>query len=253
MRPMKSQEKIMESIISESIKYNIANIPQSILMTWLVWIILFVLSFIALKGFKFLPGRFQAFCEFCFEYVINLADDVIGPQAPRYYPLLLGVFFFIVISNLIGLIPGLASPTSDPTTTFSLSLIIFVYYTFEGFRFHGLKYFKSFAGPPMPAYLFPIKMLMIIIEVINNFVRPLSMGLRLFINIFSKELLLGILATLIITFFVNHGMEKSLFLMPLALRPIIIILGILVGIIQAIIFLVLSVSYIAGAVNLEEE
>jgi len=244
----------MLQIIPESIHYNIYNIPESLLMSWLVWAVLFIISFVVIKTFKFLPGKTQAFCEFCFEYVTNLADDLIGPQASRYYPLLLGIFFFVVISNLIGFIPGLTSPTSDAATTFSLVAIIFLYYNFDGIRLNGFKYFKHFAGPSMPIYLLPVRLLMVIMELINFITRPFSLGLRLFINIFSKELLLETLAVLLITFFVSHGlMNKSLFVMPLLLRPLIIILGMFIGIIQAIIFLVLSASYIAGAVNAEED
>jgi F-type H+-transporting ATPase subunit a len=182
-----------------------------------------------------------------------MIDDAIGHDAVRYYPLFIGIFLYIFVGNLIGLFPGLISPTSDLNVTVGLSLVVFVYYNFMGFRRQGLGYLKHFFGPPLPWYMFPIRGLMFIIEMIGNFARPFSLALRLFCNIFAKEILLGILAFLMLEFFFGKELiVKGLSLGPLFLRPFILLLGLMVGFIQALIFMVLSVSYVASAVKLEE-
>ncbi|OGS27708.1 MAG: ATP synthase F0 subunit A [Elusimicrobia bacterium RIFOXYB2_FULL_48_7] len=240
------------SIVPESIEYHIANVPTSILMSLLVWAILLVVSLIALKSFKYIPGKIQCILEFCFEYVFNLADESIGPEAHRYYPLFLGIFFYILVSNLMGLVPGFISPTSDPYVTVMLALVVFIYYNFQGFLVKGWGYLGHFFGPKLPWYLFPINMLMFVIEIISNFARPFSLAMRLFCNIFSKEILLGVLALLVLKFFFGDSIiEKGLTLGPLVLRPLILLLGLMIGLIQALIFLVLSISYVAGAVRSE--
>ncbi|MBU0952605.1 MAG: F0F1 ATP synthase subunit A [Elusimicrobia bacterium] len=241
------------SIVPESIEYHIAHVPTSILMSLLVWAILLVLSLVVLKSFKYIPGKIQAALEACFEYIFKLADESIGPEAFRYYPLFLGIFLYVLVSNIIGLIPGLISPTSDPYVTVTLALVVFIYYNFQGFLKKGWGYLGHFFGPKLPWYMFPINILMFIIEMISNFARPFSLAMRLFCNIFSKEILLGVLALLVLKFFFGNGpIEKALTVGPLVLRPLILLLGLMIGIIQALIFLVLTISYVAGAVKSEE-
>jgi F-type H+-transporting ATPase subunit a len=211
-------------------------------------------SLIAVRTFKLVPGRLQNGVEIGLEYVFNLADAVIGPTAYRYYPLFLGLFLFILVSNLLGLIPGLVSPASDLTLTAALAFVVFVYYNFQGFRVHGIGYLRHFTGPDLPLYLLPVRILIAVIELIGTFARPFSMALRLFCNIFSKEMLLGLLAFLLLNFLLGEGaLSKGLAVAPLVLRPLILLLGLLVGFIQALVFLILAISYVGGAVVSEEE
>jgi len=242
------------SIVPESIEYNILNIPPVLLMSWLAWSILIFISVTVRFTLKVIPEKLQSLLELCFEWVFNLADDFIGPEAPRFYPLFIGLFLFILTGNLLGLVPGLISPTSKLNVTISLSLSVFIYYNFQGFRKYGIKYLAHFFGPALPWYLTPVRGLIFMIEIISHFARPFSLALRLFCNIFSKEILLGLLALLMVKFFMGHDIvEKCLSIAPFLLRPIIIILGLIIGFIQALIFMVLSIAYVAGAVKTEEE
>ncbi len=241
------------SIVPEAVEYHIANIPTSLLMTWFVWLILFVISFITIRSNRTIPKPLQNISELLLSFVYQFADNAIGRESYRYYPLFVGIFMFILASNLIGLIPGFMSPTSDPHVTVGLALVSFVYYNIQGFRKHGLKYLRHFFGPPLPWYLSPINVLMFVIEIISNLARPFSLAIRLFCNIFAKEVFLGLLALLIVTFITGPDfLTKSLTIAPLLLRPAIILLGVMVGFIQAMIFLVLSIAYVSGAVQSEE-
>lgn len=242
------------AIVQESIEYNIPHIPTSLLMVWLVWAVLGAVSILIAKRAKPIPtSGIQVVLESALEWIYSVADEIIGPQAPKYYPLFVGLFLSILVSNVIGLIPGLISPTSDPMLTFGLALMVFLYYNYQGIRAKGFGYFKELTGPPLPWYLFPVTVLLTLTEVITMFTKPFSLGLRLFCNIFSKELFLQVLAILAIQFILSPEVIIKLFTAaPVLLRPVIIMLGLVIGFIQALVFMVLSISYIAGAIKAEE-
>jgi F-type H+-transporting ATPase subunit a len=237
----------------ESIVWHFGKIPTSVVFSWVVWTGIIVFSIIVARKATMVPRGGQTIVEMIIEFVCTMADDVIGPKAKPYYPLFIGLFFFILFGNLIGFIPGLLSPTADPNLTFGLALMVFFYFIFLGFKKNGLGYLKQFKPPKLPWYMFPIGLLLSVTEVISFFTRPLSLGLRLFCNIFSKELLLGIIAWLMIEFFLSPGLFNKVFAGGmLVLRPAIMLLGLIVAFIQALVFMVLSMSYIAGAVHMEE-
>lgn len=238
----------------ESIRWHFGQCPTSLVFSWVVWAGIIVVSLIVAKRAKLIPGGIQAVFEMFFEFIRGLADDLIGPRAPQFYPLFFGLFFFIFAGNLMGFVPGLMSPTADPNLTFGLALLVFVYFIFIGFRYHGIGYLRQFKGPKLPWFMFPVSVLISVTEIISFFIRPLSLGLRLFCNIFSKELFLGILAWLMLHFFASPVITDKLFFSPIMLfmRPAIMLLGLIIAFLQALVFMVLSMSYIAGAVRMEE-
>jgi len=240
------------SAIPESIAYNFGALPVSMVMSWIVWLLIIVPSCAVRCAFKRVPGKLQTLFEICFEWIFGLADEFIGDEAPQYYPLFCGLFIYVLVCNLIGLIPGFVSPTADLSVTASLAVLVFLYYNFLGFKKHGLKYISQFFGPPMPWYMFPVRGLLFVIEVIGNFAKPFSLAMRLFCNILSKEILLAILAYLIVYFISGQDItQKILLVAPLVLRPFIVILGFMLAFVQALIFMVLTITYIAGAVRQE--
>jgi F-type H+-transporting ATPase subunit a len=235
----------------EAVAYHIPYLPVIMLMTGVVWLIIGVLSFVMVRGIKRNPGGLQTVFESAFSYVFDLADQIVGPKhAVRFYPLFAGLAIYILISNLIGLIPFFVSPTSSLNTTYALVAVVFCTYNFIGIKENGWAYFKQFIGPPLPWYFFPISMFLVLTEIISFFVRPFSLGLRLFCNIFSKEIFLSILALLIFQFFISPDVVMKLMTAaPLLLRPAIVLMGIFIGFIQTLVFLVLSMSYIGGAIH----
>ncbi|KRT66902.1 MAG: ATP synthase F0 subunit A [Candidatus Dadabacteria bacterium CSP1-2] len=160
------------------------------------------------------------------DFLLDLITSMMGSRekAKRYFPLLGTSFMFILISNLLGLIPGFLSPTGNFNTTVACALVIFVMYNFYGFKENGVAYLKHFAGPII--YIAP---LMIVIEIISHLVRPLSLSLRLFWNMTGDHLVLGIFTNL------THFVVPALF----------IALGIFISFLQAFIFTVLSAIYIS--------
>ncbi len=236
------------TLLPEAIEYHIAHLPTVTLMSIITFLILGICSWIAKRYWQMVPQGLQNLVEWALGFIYDLADEIIGPTAAAYYPLLVGLFLFIFTGNILGLIPGFISPTANLNTTVALALIVFFYYHYQGVKTQGWHYFKHFAGPVW--WLAP---LMIPIGIISHLARPLSLAFRLFGNILAKEIILTILAMLISIFLLSSGfLQKSLALLPLILRPAIIILGTLVSLIQAGVFLILTTIYIAGAVRMEE-
>jgi F-type H+-transporting ATPase subunit a len=153
-------------------------------------------------------------------------------NAKKYFPLLGASFFFILFANFLGIIPGFLPPTGNFNVPVACALVIFVMYNFYGFKENGLGYLKHFAGPVI--FLAP---LMFVIEVISHFVRPVSLSLRLFMNITGDHLILGVFTNLV------HYIIPAIF----------IGLGIFVSFLQAFIFTVLSAIYISLATAHEAE
>lgn len=170
--------------------------------------------------------------ELLVAFNVNLAEDIIGRKAKRYMPLLATVFLFILFMNLLGLVPGFAPPTDRMNVTVGLAVVIFLSTHYYGVKEHGVGYFKHFLGPVW--WMAP---LMLPIEIISHLARPLSLSVRLFGNMTGDHLVLGIFLGLV----------------PFVVPSMFYGLGMFVSFIQAFIFTVLSMIYIAGAVAHEEE
>jgi len=168
------------------------------------------------------------------DFLFDLFTNMLGSKenAKKYFPLLGASFFFILFANFLGIIPGFLPPTGNFNVPVACALVIFVMYNFYGFKENGLGYLKHFAGPVI--FLAP---LMFIIEVISHFVRPVSLSLRLFMNITGDHLILGVFTNLV------HYIIPAIF----------IGLGIFVSFLQAFIFTVLSAIYISLATAHEAE
>ncbi len=205
-----------------------------------------VLGRIVVKRWKNIPGPAQNILELIIDGINSLSLQIIGPAGPRFTALFAALFLFILCANLIGLIPGGMSPTANLNINAGLALVVALSTNFFRMKEKGLLgYVKHFCGPSY--WLAP---LFIIIRVLEEIIRPLSLTMRLFGNIMAKEVILSILIYLItLFFFANDMVSKILLPVPLILRPLIILLGVLVSFIQALVFTGLSMVYIGEAVN----
>lgn len=181
------------------------------------------------RGLQLLPKKGQNVFEVIVDGLENFIVEITGPEGRAFVPFLATIFLFILISNLIGLMPGFFSPTASLNTTLALALCTFVYTHIIGIKYHGVKYLKHFMGPVW--WLAP---LMFPIELIGHLARVMSLSVRLFGNIFGKETVLGFLFML-----------AGLYLAPLP----ILFLGILVSFLQALVFMLLSTIYFVGAME----
>ncbi|HEU5323808.1 MAG TPA: F0F1 ATP synthase subunit A, partial [Methylomirabilota bacterium] len=167
------------SVIEHPPIVRLPGIPDHVAYTWLVMLILAAVAFLASRRVALVPRGAQNLLEVVLEQFLQLIDDVIGPEGRRYLPLIATLGLFILVGNLLGLVPGAAGPTANLNTTAACALVVFVAYHWIGVRKQGaLTYLKHFTGP-VPLALKP---LMFVIEIISHLARPLSLTLRLFGN-----------------------------------------------------------------------
>ena len=207
-------------------------VPDYVVMVLVVAVLLIVLLGLASRKPVLVPGGRQNIAEMIVQMFEGLIVDTVGPEGRKYVPVVGTVGLFVFGCNMIGLVPGFMSPTSKLNVTLGCALVVFFYYHAQGVKAQGLKYFKHFMGP-IPA----LAPLMIPIEIISHFSRPVSLSMRLFGNIFAEELLIVIMAS-IIPFF-----------LPLPFMAV----AIFTSLIQSFVFVLLSCIYISGAVAHEEE
>ncbi len=207
-------------------------VPDYLVMVLLAFIAVVVLLRLLARAPALVPSRRQSVAEMIVQMFESVVVEAVGPEGRKYVPVIGTVGIFIFACNMIGLVPGLMSPTSKLNVTVGCALVVFFYYHAQGVKSQGLRYFKHFLGP-IPA----LAPLMLPIELISHFSRPVSLSMRLFCNIFAEELLILIMASIIP------------FLLPLPFMAV----AIFTSVIQAYVFVLLSCIYIAGAVAHEEE
>jgi len=201
---------------------------DAIAYTWLIIILLALVSVMATKALKAVPGGLQNFMEVIIGGIENMIVETMGEHGRPFFPLIATLAIFILVSNLIGLIPGFFPPTANINTTAACAVVVFVMTHVVGVKEHGFKYIKHFMGPIL--WLAPM---MFFIEVIGHFSRVISLTLRLFGNMNGHELVLMI-------FF---GLAP--FLVPLPMM----MMGVLVSFIQAFVFMLLAMIYIQGSLE----
>lgn len=214
------------------------GVPEYGLTSMFVTLILIVLAFLVRSQLRrpedaVVPGEranLGLFAQYFVEAISNLAEGVIGHGATRYVPLLGTFFIFILVSNLLGLIPGFAPPTSNFNITLGLGAVSFVAYHAYGVREHGPGYAKQFLGPVL--WLAP---LMLMVEIFSHAFRPISLAIRLFANLFADHTVLEIFTGLV----------------PIALPIPFYALGAFVSVIQAFVFTMLTAIYISLAISHE--
>jgi F-type H+-transporting ATPase subunit a len=215
-----------------------AWVPEHVTMAWLVMAMLVSLSYLATRRLEAVPGGLQNVMEVVLEAFATLLEQMIGPKGPRYLPLIGTAGLFILVGNLLGMVPGLKPPTANLNTTAALAVTVFIAYNYFGIREQGfVAYVRHFCGPVI--WLAPI---MFPIEFIGHLARPISLSIRLFGNIFGEESVIVILLSLI-WLVIPYGIYLVI-MMPLSLFT---------SVVQTFIFIMLSMVYIAGAVEVEHE
>jgi F-type H+-transporting ATPase subunit a len=230
------------------------GIPDHVFYTWVVMGILVLVSVAATRSLQMVPRGTQNFMEIVLEQFLTLLDEVIGHDGRRFLPLIGTLGLFILVSNLLGLVPGMVAPTGSLNTTVACALIVFFYYHYVGIRKQGfVKYLKHFAGP-VPA----LAPLMFPIEIVSHLARALSLSLRLFGNMAAGHILLAIIFLLtglqgLLGWALTGSLGGLLMGIPGGVVLIAFTTGfllplkILVAFLQAFIFCMLSMLYLAGA------
>ena len=196
--------------------------------TWVIMILLAVVTFSIRGALSIVPAGWQNFFEVVLVGLAEFMDSTIGPGGRRFMPLIGTLALFVLMANLMGLFPGMASPTANVNTNAALAITVFAVYQFVGFRKHGFGYIKQFLGPVW--WLTPM---MLPIEIISHIARPITLTLRLFGNIKGDELVILVLG----------------FLVPLFLPILMMGFTVFFCILQTLVFILLSMVYLAGALS----
>ena len=232
-----------DPVAAGAIVFNHPSISAPLFTMWLVMIAIIVLAFLATRGMKEVPGRAQNAIEFAWESLENWAVSLGGPDARRHIPLFTAFFLFILLSNWSGLLPffgkieALRAPTSDVNVTIGLALVAFIYFHYQGFRQLGVRgylgkffVFSGFRNGPASGV---IDLFVGLIEFLLEFIKPVTLAMRLFGNIFGGEVALGVITALTIA------------LVPAAM----LLLEGLLNFVQALIFSTLMLMYTIIAVE----
>ena len=209
------------------------GIPPEVVFSWVATAIILAVAFIVRSSMKIVPTGTQNVVEVICEFLLNIAETSIGHMGRYFFPLIATLFTYILVCNFIGLIPGFEAPTSKLNTTAALALPVFLATHFYGIKMHKLSYLKHFVGPIRSIVALPLMILMFCIEIIGHIARPLTLSVRLFGNMMAKHMLIAILASLA----------------PLLVPIPILTLGVLVSVVQALVFTLLTSLYLAGAVE----
>jgi F-type H+-transporting ATPase subunit a len=223
------------------------SISNTLLTMWIVMALVIVGSYLLIRASKLVPGRGQNVFEFVYEFLSDFGVGLAGPAGKPYIPIFVGAFLLIVFDNWIGLVPPvgkieqLRAPSSDVNITIGMALVSFLIFHIEGFRHLG---FGGYLGKFFPFYEFRngigagiIAVFVGLIELMLEFVKPVTLSMRLFGNIYGGEVALGVITALTIGF----------------IPVLLIALELMLNAIQALIFSVLTLMFIVLAIESHHE
>ncbi len=219
---------LMDAFVSPEV------VPHNVSYGILASVILIVMAIILRGSLRLVPRGFQNFLEVVIQAILNLVEETIGHKWGKHlFPFVCTIFIYILLCNLMGLVPGFTAATANVNTNAGMAIPVFFATHIYGIRIHGIKYINHFLGPVRSPAAIVLMLLMFVIELIGHIARPLTLTVRLFGNMIAKHILLIVLAILA----------------PLIIPGVILALGFLVSVVQALVFALLTTCYLAGAVE----
>ena len=219
---------------------------NSSLYMFLAVALISILMIGGMAGRQLVPGRFQSIAELSYEFVASTIRSTAGAEGMKFFPLVFSLFMFICVSNLVGIIPYTFTVSSHIIVTVALALLVFFIVLFYGFYKNGLKFFKLFVPSGVPIYILP---LVVFIEVISFFLKPVSHSVRLFANMLAGHIALKVFASFV-------GMLGAIgfvgwigAVLPLGLTIALTALELLVAFLQAYVFAILTCIYLNDAIH----
>jgi F-type H+-transporting ATPase subunit a len=189
-----------------------------------------------------IPTRLQSVAESSYELVYDFTHEVLHENARTYFPFVLTLFLFILFANVLGLIPYSFTVTSHYVITLALALVVFIGATIVGFIRNGVGYLKLFVPSGVPVFLLP---LVVVIEIVSYFIRPMSLSIRLFANMMAGHMMLKVMAGFVVMLGVTAGW------LPLAAMVGLMGLELLVAALQAYVFALLTCMYLSDAMHVD--
>ena len=198
------------------------------------------------RGGPGVPGRLQALAEMAYEFVAGMVRSAAGEAAMRFFPLVFSIFMFVLLANLIGLIPFTFTVTAQIVVTAALALLVFFTVVIVGIVEHGWSFFKLFAPSGVPIYILPF---VAAIEAISFLTRPLSHSVRLFANMLAGHVTLSVFGGFVVMLLGAGVAFKAFAVLPFAMTVAIYALELLVACLQAYVFAMLACMYLSDALD----
>jgi F-type H+-transporting ATPase subunit a len=197
-------------------------------------------------GRALVPSRFQSVAELSYEFVANMIRSTAGKDGLKFFPLVFSLFMFIAVSNLVGIVPYTFTVSSHLIVTVTLALLVFFTVLIYGFAKNGLKFFKLFVPSGVPIYILP---LVVFIEVISFFLKPVSHSVRLFANMLAGHIALKVFASFVAMLGALGIVGVFGAVLPLGLTIALTALELLVAFLQAYVFAILTCIYLNDAMH----
>ncbi|GAT77743.1 F0F1 ATP synthase subunit A [Ehrlichia ruminantium] len=220
-------------------EYNIDFTNASLFMVLSTFLIS-LSCYVGLRKESVIPNPLQSIIEIIYDFIVSTIESNVGKEGLQYVPLVFTIFTFILVCNLLGILPLGFTVTSHIAVTFAISMIVFISVTFIGFKHQGTHFLHILLPQGTPMWLAPM---MVLIELFAYCARPVSLSIRLAANMIAGHTIIKVIAGFV--------MNMNIFLTPLPIAFIIILIGfeIFVAILQAYIFTVLTCVYLSDAVN----
>ncbi len=203
-------------------------------------VLVFVLFACGLKKDGMIPSRLQAFIEMMYELVAGMITGNAGKAGLKYFPFVFSIFFFVLLGNLLGMVPYMFTFTSHIIVTFTLAMIVFLFVTILGIVLHGFHFFSLFMPKGVSIFLAPI---LIPVEMISYMSRPISLSVRLFANMMAGHTMMKVFAGFV-------AMLGIFGVAPMAVNVVLTGFEVVISMLQAYIFTVLTCVYLSDAVHL---
>jgi F-type H+-transporting ATPase subunit a len=204
------------------------------------------LMMIGANGGTGIPGRLQALAEMAYEFVAGMVRSAAGEHGMMFFPMVFCLFMFILICNLVGLIPHSFTVTSHIIVTVSMALLVFFTVIVVGIKENGLHFFKLFVPSGVPIYILP---LVVAIEIISFLSRPLSHSVRLFANMLAGHITLNVFGGFVVMLLGAGAITKAVAILPFAMTIGLDALELLVAFLQAYVFAMLTCMYLNDALH----
>lgn len=225
-----------------------ASYTNSALFMTIAVVLITVFLLTSVKSRALVPGRMQSIAELAYEFVANMLRTNVGHAGQPYFPFIFSLFFFILLGNMLGMMPGGFTFTSHLAVTLGMAVLIFIGTTIIAFAKHGMHFFSFFLPHGTPWYVAP---LLVPIEILSYFFRPISLALRLFANMTAGHTLLKVFAGFAAGFVASLGVVGVLpGLIPLAAVIGLTGLEFLIAFLQAYVYTVLACIYLNDALHL---
>ncbi|WP_425483228.1 F0F1 ATP synthase subunit A [Aurantimonas aggregata] len=243
-------DPIHQFVISRIVPIEIGGLDFSFTNSALFMVVTVALTtallYYSTRGRGLVPNRMQSVSELSYEFIANMLRDAAGSGGMRFFPFVFSLFMFILVANLLGMVPYFFTVTSHLIVTFALSVLVIGVVVVYGIKKNGLGFFKLFVPSGVPAILVP---LVVIIEVVSFLSRPVSLSVRLFANMLAGHITLKVFSGFIVSMTAMGALGIGGAILPLFMTVALTALEFLVAALQAYVFAVLTCMYLNDAIH----